>query len=104
MANVALLQRTLESITDNSHWWDQGDWRHCFAGHALRLADGEVGSSFDIGTRAAEALGLDAQAVRECACGCGFAHRGPALFDSHRTLDDLTRLVAELVAGTEVSA
>lgn len=39
MANMMLLERTLEHIQDNPSRWMQMSWYDCFAGHACRLAD-----------------------------------------------------------------
>ena len=112
MPNTDLLNRTLTAIENDPDDWDQENWRKCFAGKACDQAGGqwmtddpqeselvltdsdpawctERGSTF-AGTRAYRVLGLDPTDSDPAGA------RG--LFVGNNTLDDLRRIVAELVS------
>jgi hypothetical protein len=110
MANVEGLQKTLEFIKEHPDEWGQYRWHTCFAGIAVRVLkgaalddrgccnqcswltlDGHTLTSSDIAGLAVAALGLTPEQDEELFCG-------------NNTLEDLERIVAEIVAEAMVSA
>ena len=95
MANINLLAKTLHRI-ESGQYWDQKNWRHCFAGHAVREAGYELtddfwmdptapqGTRVLIKQRATELLGLDTSTAF-------------FLFSGANSKDDLRRIVNEII-------
>lgn len=109
MANIELLQQTMQYIRDNPEEWDQSYWgcgtTACFAGHAVRLTGAkllhygdslfadyclplEAGNPVDIAEHARRVLELGNEVSQ-------------VLFNANNTLEDLEAIVDALINGDD---
>lgn len=114
--NVALLRKTLETILDNPHEWDQTTWyraprdvcgtKACFAGHAAKLAGHEIDLLDNTWTTNYDANGnprggyrvSKVASVAQAELGLS-SHQASQLFLAHNTIGNIADDVYEFTSG-----
>lgn len=108
MANAERLQQTLEHIKANPEDWDQRRWNMCFAGWTVRLASEATIRTGECGccsTLVKEGGGIiPTWEIHQSASRLLDVDRESELFDANNTLEDLERIVQDLIAEALLSA
>lgn len=86
MANIDLLQRTMDKINSGEVVWKQWNWNHCFAGNALREAGIEHEGYSTIPDHAQEVLDLTDEERIE-------------LFRATNNKENLTSIVSKIISN-----